>query len=166
MRWRASRPQLKRDPLGSAPSMAQQLGHLLAPVLTLLYCLDFAVGELRLMLNGLRTRNWPSVDATVLHCDVRTGGFGRSSTSYPSVIYRYAVGGTDYHGNHLGYRGWAWRDMSRTAGDHVRVWYDPTHPSSSVLRAGAGFVNYFGTALGLTAIALATSWLVWSVRAA
>jgi hypothetical protein len=88
---------------------------------------------------------------------------------YPSVIYRYLVGGREYHGCHLGYRGgWFtfWGDNPWTAGQSVHVSYDTASPSHSVLRPGVGLANYLGAALGVVSLMLATTWLIYVARAA
>ena len=147
----------------------------LAPGITLAYTLSFLTGELRLFWYGWRTHNWADTRGTILHSEMRTGpapvtwGRGRVFLRYPSVIYRYTVDGTTYHGSHLGYRG-DWSDFSRTlpwkAGNAVEIRYSPLNPSEAVLQHGIGFGNWLGITLGLTAVGLSVYWLTFLVRAA
>jgi len=149
--------------------MSDHLARLIAPIVTCLYSLDFSVGELHLFLRGWQTRGWSTADGTILHCDIQAGQLPRGTTYYASVIYRYTVGGAEYHGSRLGYAGRHISPLSDKpwkAGQHVRVWYDPERPSSAVLEPGVAFANYLGVTLGLVALALATWWLVFVVGAA
>ena len=85
------------------------------------------------------------------------------------MIYRYTVGGTEYHGSHLGYTGRHFSPLSNKPwkpGQHVAVSYDPERPARAVLEPGVGVANYLGVALGLVALALATWWLAFVVGAA
>lgn len=148
--------------------MTQAVLRLIAPLATLAYCGSFLAGELQLLLYGWRTRRWALVPGTILHSEVRTGpapvAWGRGSTvlHYPSVIYQYRVGGTLYHGSHLGYCG-GWSPVRWSApwkaGDQVQVCYDPTQPSNAVLRSGISSANVLGVLLGLVALALTLWWL-------
>lgn len=117
--------------------MTEQILRLVAPFLTLLFCVEFTASELRLFFyGGWRTRHWQAADAIVVHVEIRRGPVanGRYTyyPSYPSVIYRYLVGDREYHSNHLGYRG-GWftfrGDIPWKAGQSVRVSYDPARPS-------------------------------------
>ena len=155
--------------------MSDALLRVVAPLITLVWGLSYLVGEWRLALYGWRTRNWVAGDGVVLHSEVRAGpapvAWGRGSRllNYPSVIYRYSVGSTQYHGSHLGYCGnWSitkWTPPWKT-GDHVRVWYNPACPSDAVLQVGVSSTNILAVALGLVVVALTMYWLWVAARAA
>jgi len=149
--------------------MNDHLARFIAPIITCLYSLDFSLSELHLFFRGWETRRWPTTDGTIVHSDLQFGLPMRGTVYYPSVIYRYTVRGTEYHGSRLGYAGRHISPLSYNPwkpGQDVLVSYDPERPSSAVLEPGVAIANYLGVALGLVASALATWWLASVVGAA
>lgn len=149
--------------------MNDRLPQLVAPLITWLFSLNFSVSELRLFVAGWQTRGWPTADATILHSEVRFSPIPRGALYYPSVIYRYVVGGTEYHGSHPGYTGRHFSSLSHNPwkpGQRVAASYDPESPSHAVLEAGVGIANYLGLTAGVVASALATWWLLSVLGAA
>jgi len=149
--------------------MNDRIPQLIAPIIAWLYSLNFSVSELRLFVAGWQTRGWPTADGTILHSELRFSPIPRGTLYYPSVVYRYTVGGTEYHGSHLGYTGRHFSSLSHNPwkqGQQVKVSYDPQRPSHALLEPGLGVANYLGLALCLLVLASATWWLVFMLGAA
>ena len=146
-------------------------GLLVVPIIAQLYTIGFLLDEGQPFLAGWRTRHWPRARAEILHAELRRNPFlvnwiprahAVLPDQYPTVIYRYTVGGRQYHGANLGYRG-NWPAYGEVlpwkAGDAVDVRYDPQHPSHAVLQAGVGWGNCLGVAVALLTVILAFRWV-------
>lgn len=103
--------------------------------------------------DGEATKAWPSTSGEVLSANVEEkerrerDSDGRSRTRYtytPRVTYAYTIQGVDYTGHRIraddsgGDRDKAFDTINDfPVGSTVDVYYDPSNPSSSVLRQGA-----------------------------
>jgi len=163
MRWRASRPQLKRGPLGCADFMFPPFTPTTAPALALeLGGLALAADGLRLLIPAWRSTRWESVSGRIVASQPVSGpgsvprGRGTALVWDPGVVYEYVVDGAKYRSQRVSFRGhWptaagALRVARRyQIGDTVTVWYNPIDHERSVLIPGAGLANYVQVATGL-----------------
>jgi hypothetical protein len=86
---------------------------------------------------------WPATSGTVLMSTVQTKRTGRSRSTYPVVVYQYAVNGRNYQGQRIKageqflsirVAGEAQATASRyPAGSTVTVYYNPSNPAESAL---------------------------------
>jgi len=125
------------------------------------------------------SRNWPSVDGTVIRSKVRvsesrgTDSSGKSTTTYDyeaDIGYRYAVGdGAALQGDRLSFGGLTNRAIAeRTVkkypvGATVKVYYDPGKPEQSVLEPGYSGGMLFMPIMGTVVVGcgLLSAWLIW-----
>ncbi len=116
--------------------------------------------------NAARSADWPSVEGTVLSSQVHrasgAAGLRRSARSAygPSVHYEYRVDGVTYTGSKVAFtvKGEGERESRAVATRYpeqgpVRVHYDPSDPSFSVLEPGWDWRNAIPVAVGAFAIA-------------
>ncbi len=118
------------------------------------------------MLNEAKaSKNWPSVQGTVIHSSVTsyksTSGSGskkRTTTMYkPNITYRYKVAGQKHIGNKVSMSdggssstSYAKKAMKKyPSGATVSVYYDPVLPADAVLEPGATLVSYVPFWFGL-----------------
>jgi len=118
---------------------------------------------------GRASLSWPSTQGTLVEREVvetsrrsagpRTGG-ARVSEWIPRVRYRYEVSGTTYEGDRVdfktraGGRAAAEAEVAGlVAGDAVAVHFDPSDPSTSVLRPGNGPWDWIPPLIGLLGLA-------------
>lgn len=132
---------------------------------------------------GLQSHAWPAVEGRVTSSRVEThssqgtgmaggGGGARGGTSHhPRICYTYAVSGTAYEscryrfGDPGGQRRSEELVAAHPVGTRVAVHYRPDEPGTAVLRPGAvGWGYYSAPVLGLLAVGITGSLLVWLLR--
>ncbi|MBX3434903.1 MAG: DUF3592 domain-containing protein [Pirellulales bacterium] len=101
----------------------------------------------RLFLEASESANWPTVIGTMRRAEVRRLPLGKYEVD---VSYDYSINDTLYigsricasDGQHKYHSDAEYQLRGLHVGKLVTVHYDPTSPSRSVLRAGAGFQEY------------------------
>lgn len=109
---------------------------------------------IRNLRQGYLSLRWPSVEGLITslgateHCTD-----GETFVLIPHITYDYSVGGIAYSGSRIAFGddtsvslGYARSVCSRyPTGKQVRVFYNPSEPSSSVLDAGPAHAAWFAT---------------------
>ena len=108
-------------------------------------------GEVRDVVRGVRAESWPTTRAEV----TRVWGGGQSQSR--GLEYAYRVEGSRYTSQRVGYSLPPFHNEYRLhdVGDTIEIRFDPTRPSSAVIRPGmslSGFLS--GLLLSLMALAL------------
>jgi len=113
---------------------------------------------------GMQSENWDKGTATVTSSEIEktesrskdAQGFTRTSTSYSvRVQYAYTVEGSSYEGNTVGFGTMSHNERSDAQeelksypkGKTIDVYYDPEHPSDSVLKKGVFWPMYIVIAI-------------------
>lgn len=127
----------------------------------------FAFGSIYQIVQASRTHSWPSTSGIIVESEAYSGSRGGSKLK---VRYSYAVGGTEYTGDRVGY-GRVYSDVGaeETAraypeGKEVTVHYQPSSPATSVLETGASAGIYAFLAVGLAGLAIG-AWAKFKERA-
>jgi hypothetical protein len=112
----------------------------------------------------MQSENWHKGTATVTSSEIEktesrskdAQGFTRTSTSYSvRVQYAYTVEGSSYEGNTVGFGTMSHNERSDAQeelksypkGKTIDVYYDPEHPSDSVLKKGVFWPMYIVIAI-------------------
>jgi hypothetical protein len=124
----------------------------------LVLCLGVAIGGTAIwnMVRGMRARNWPFVEGTVIGTQTNSQGISRN------FQYRYCVNGLEYLGARRSFFDYNSSDGQRAyrvlakylPGSVVRVYYHPDDPEDAVLEPGANIVSFLFLALGLLVIGI------------
>jgi hypothetical protein len=124
----------------------------------LVLCLGVAIGGTAVwnMVRGMRARNWPFVEGTVIGTQTNSQGISRN------FQYRYCVNGLEYLGVRRSFFDYNSSDGQRAyrvlakylPGSVVRVYYHPDDPEDAVLEPGANIVPFLFLALGLLVIGI------------
>lgn len=101
----------------------------------------------RIFLEAKASASWPTTPGIIQKVAVRETSVSRY---YADVSYTYSAAGRDYTGTRISASDGEYnvRDGAVQAihglhvGQGVTVYYDPSNPSQSVIRAGAGFTEY------------------------
>ena len=102
----------------------------------------------RIFLEAKASASWPIVAGVLQKVEIGETSVNRY---YADIAYTFSVDGRDYTGTRIAASDGEYniRDGAVQAieglrvGDAVSVYYNPSNPSQSVIRAGAGFVEYF-----------------------
>jgi hypothetical protein len=130
---------------------------------------------LREMMAAQKSTKWPAIPGTVKSSGVEwsSGSSHDAASAYAKVVYTYEVGGRLHTSDKVLYGDYGSSDSSHadsiasqyTPGRAVTVYYDPTDPSTAVLKPGINggclFLPIFGGVFLLTGLALA--WFLPSV---
>ena len=146
------------------------------PLISLFFAVFILAGGIvagfgvRNILNAHESRNWPHTDGTIVYSEVerRSGSKGGSSYS-PGIKFQYSIQGQKYEGDIVAFgmksvsagRGFAERFVKKyPKGKDVRVFYNPSEVSKSVLEPGLSkrsFILFaFGISFMLVGICFAT----------
>lgn len=126
--------------------------------------LAFAGG--RMVYRSKASKDWPTVQGTVVSSRVETLRSKRAVSFRPDVSYRYEVNGVPYTSDTVAFDGHGSGGLSEAqavsrhyvAGAPVTLHYEPADPSVACLQCGdTGFVNYIVTAVGAV-FALVAGW--------
>ena len=123
------------------------------------------------IVRGFRSASWPSVAGEVTDASMDVSWGRGTKLCTPQIRYRYRVDGSDYEGARV-FFGWdtfytesgARKIVERyRPGEPVDVHYNPTTPTSSVLRTGVNIrtwlaAGFFGTLATLCIGALLRTW--------
>ncbi|GDY10730.1 hypothetical protein LBMAG52_42180 [Planctomycetia bacterium] len=102
----------------------------------------------RIFLEAKASANWPTASGILQKAEVAETSVNHY---YADVAYKFSVAGHDFAGSRIAASDGEYniRDGAVQAiqglrvGQNVTVHYDPSNPNKSVLRAGAGFQEYF-----------------------
>lgn len=124
---------------------------------------------------GSRSNSWPGtkgvIESTQWEDELRDNGDAVSSY-IAKLVYRYTVGGREFHGSTIGY------DVSgqdavahglldrRAAGASITVYYDPANPSRAVLVRGIAPFEYVPLVAGILCFVITTPLLLSRASAA
>ena len=111
-----------------------------------------------------KVRSWPTVEGTIIH-----PGVDNSASNMPSIIYRFAVDGTEYFDTTTvgapGFGGkrkrWEYsREILKKYPESsiVTIHYNPANPEESAIRTSVSFEVYSQLSFG---ICLAIGGLMW-----
>jgi hypothetical protein len=127
------------------------IGYIVVIAISLVVLIVFG----RQILQGLKSRNWPTAAGTVQDARIQmhqsTDEEGDVTTTYEAFVqYRYSVSGREYQGMRRTFSDVRTSSRSRTEkileryppGGSVTVYYDPEDPSASVLEPGVGAMSY------------------------
>jgi hypothetical protein len=150
------------------------------PLISLFFAVFILAGGIvagfgvRNILNAHESRIWPHTDGTIVYSEVErsTGSKGDSSYS-PGIKFQYSIQGQKYEGDIVAFgmksvsagRGFAERFVKKyPKGKDVKVFYNPSEVSKSVLEPGLSkrsFILFaFGISFMLIGICFATvAWL-------
>ncbi|RKH83280.1 DUF3592 domain-containing protein [Corallococcus sp. AB045] len=126
--------------------------------------LAFAGG--RMVYRSKVSRDWPTVQGTVVSSRVETLRSKRAVSFRPDVSYRYEVNGIPYTSDTVAFDGHGAGGLAEAqavshhyaAGAPVTLHYEPEDPSVACLQCGdTGLVNYV-LALGGAVFALVAAW--------
>ena len=116
-----------------------------------------------------RAASWPSVDAVVSHCQVRTssetyygrtGNIGMTQCAVLSFEFTYTIGGHSYVSTRFyafGQPAAWWVDREYPVGKHFTAYYNPNCPAEAVVEPGStdhAFLIKTLVLLGLAALCL------------
>jgi len=115
---------------------------------------------------GWRSQRWPATDAEIIKSELEERPWEDGMAAVrPVIVYRYDVNGATYAGDLVYYGArlwlpWKFGTMVRLVEEYperqtVRVRYDPSRPSQSVIRPGVHPRTLIGVAIGIAGIALA-----------
>lgn len=118
------------------------------------------------VVRGMRARNWPFVEGTVIGTQTNSQGISRN------FQYRYCVNGLEYLGARRSFFDYNSSDGQRAyrvlakylPGSVVRVYYHPDDPEDAVLEPGANIVPFLFLALGLLVIGIGVIGLLGFLR--